>query len=116
MICSQLSQKWICGKIRPAVPIKNKVSKKQIMPHKDDNYCQVSMRPVKSKACSDKKCQENQVINMRPMKPEIEIGYPNQQYYTSTEDCEMTRIVNPQDATRKGIMTKTVNLTILCKI
>ena len=42
-------------------------------------------------------------------------SYPNQQYHVSTVDCARTRTVNPQDATRKGIMTKTVNCNLNLK-
>ena len=45
------------------------MSKKQIMPQEDDKNCQVNMRPVKSKVCSDKKCQETKF--MQPVKPKI---------------------------------------------
>ena len=41
---------------------------------------------------------------------------PNQQYYISTEECVMTRTVNPQDATRKGTMTRTVKVITMCVI
>ena len=38
----------------PAVPIQNKMSMKQIVPQVDDKNCQVNMRPVKSKVCSER--------------------------------------------------------------
>ena len=41
---------------RPAVPIQDKKSK--IVPQEDDKNCEVKMRPVKSKVCSDKNCQK----------------------------------------------------------
>ena len=47
---------------RPVVPIQDKMLK--IVPQEDDKNCLVNMRPVKSKVCFDKKCQENQNINV----------------------------------------------------
>ena len=60
---------------RPAVPIQNKMSKKQRIPQDDDKNCQVNNEAL----CSDKKCQATkcyqkvgkncQTSNMWPVKP-----------------------------------------------
>ena len=50
--------------------IQHKMSKKH-MPREDDKNCQINRRPLKSKMCSDKKCQEN--IDMWPVKPQMEV-------------------------------------------
>ena len=66
---------------RPAVPIQNKMSKKQIMPQEDDGNCQVNIKPVTLKLCADKKCQATkhykkvdkncQTTDMQPVKPPL---------------------------------------------
>ena len=55
--------------IRPAVPIQYKMAMQKIVPQEDDKNCQVNMRPVKSKVCSDKTCQETKL--MQPVKPKM---------------------------------------------
>ena len=49
---------------RQALPIQNKISKKQIMPKEDDKNCQgnINMRLMKLKMYSDKKCQESNLM------------------------------------------------------
>ena len=54
---------------RSAMPIPRRKSIKQIVSQEDDKICQVNMKQVKLKVCSDKNCQEN--INMLPVKPPI---------------------------------------------
>ena len=54
---------------RPAVTIQDKMSK--IVLQEDDKNCQVNMKPVKSKVCSDKTCQETKV--MWPVKPKMDM-------------------------------------------
>ena len=57
---------------RPAVPIQDKMSMQQIVPQEDDKNCQVNMKSM----CSDKNSQENQNINMWPVKPEMDMQSP----------------------------------------
>ena len=56
---------------RLAVPIQYKMSIQQIVPQEDDKNCQVNIWSVKSKVCSDKKCQETKL--MCPMKPKMDM-------------------------------------------
>ena len=58
----------------PAILIQHKKLKKQIVPQEDDKNCQFTKynEPNKEQVkleCSDKKCQENENIDMWPVKP-----------------------------------------------
>ena len=46
-------------------------SEKQIVPQEDDKNFQINRIPLKSKMCSDKKCQEN--TNIWPVMPEMDV-------------------------------------------
>ena len=54
-----------------AMLIQYKMSKKQIVPQKDDKNCQ-SKKYYGSK-CSDKNCKENKNIDMWPVKPQMKV-------------------------------------------
>ena len=104
---------------RPAMPIQQRV------PQEDDKNCQVNMKLVcdgkkgqstkyikseyndfksQSTVSSDKNCQDNKSVIMQPVSQKWICGHPNQQL----QDCIVTKTVNPQDATRRRIMTRTV--------
>ena len=63
------------------------------MPKEDDKNCDVSMRPVKSKVCSDKDCQENENVNIQPMKPQMvmQLPKPTIRRLCSDKNCQSTR-------------------------
>ena len=54
---------------RPAVPIQHKMSK--IVPQEDDKNCQSTK--YNESMCSDKNCQEQQHINMVPVKTKMDM-------------------------------------------
>ena len=83
-----------------AVPIQYKMSKQQITAQEDDKNCQVTrcnkkknqLKQVKS-MCFDRNCQ----VNMRPVKPEIDMQLPKPaipykyKRLCSDKNCQSTR-------------------------
>ena len=52
--------------------IQHKMTEKSnIVAQADDKKCQINRIPLKSKMCSDKKCQDNISVHKQPVKPQM---------------------------------------------
>ena len=58
---------------KPAMLIQHKMQKKQIVPQEDNKHCQINRTQLKSKMCSNKNCQENENIDVWPVKMQMDV-------------------------------------------
>ena len=109
---------------KPTAKLQSSYKKRALKHMYEDKKCQDTMcehddSKSQSARNSDKNCQKNENIEMRPNKLRshmqlvtIQIigGYPNQQYHMSMEDCARTRIANLPDVIPN--ITRTVNCNL----